>query len=122
MSATDAPAIPELELRNWWKNRALVEAEAVVPKAIEYGSNSLMQLGRTVARLQGREVDDAEALELGCWINVVQKVERWSDAVLRGDRPSDDTPYDAGVYIRMMQRIREVGGWPFGPDNKENQQ
>jgi hypothetical protein len=108
--------IPELELKAWWKERAHLEAEAVIPKAVEYGSNSLMQLGRMVARLQGREVDDAEALELGCWVNTVQKVERWTDAVLRGDRPSDDTPYDIGVYVRMAQRVRDVGGWPFGPE------
>jgi hypothetical protein len=36
--------------------------------------------------------------------------------VLRGDRPSDDTPYDIGVYVRMAQRVRDVGGWPFGPE------
>lgn len=102
----------EQELTEWWLDRAHVEAQAVVPKAVEYGSNSLMALGRKIALLQGREVGDAEALELGCWINVVQKVERWTDAVLRGERPSEDTPYDAGVYIRMAQRVRETGMWP----------
>lgn len=107
---------PELELVAWWEGRAGAEAAAVVPKAVEYGSNSLMQLGRMQARLQGREVADAEALELGCWINLVQKVERWSDAVLRGDRPSEDTMFDIGVYTRMAQRVRDVGGWPFGPE------
>lgn len=103
---------PVEELTAWWLKRAEDEARAVVPKAVEYGSNSLMQLGRKMAQMQGREVSNEEALELGCWVNTVQKVERWTDAVMRGDRPSDDTPYDIGIYVKMAQRIRDVGSWP----------
>lgn len=102
----------ELLLTEWWLKRAEAEARAVVPKAIEYGSNSLMQLGYMMARLQGRTVDDSEALELGCWVNAVQKIERWTDAVLRGERTSDDSIYDLGIYVKMAQRIRDVGHWP----------
>jgi hypothetical protein len=102
----------EDELTEWWLQRAKEEAEAVIPKAVAYGSNSLMQLGRKVAQLQGRQVDDAEAMELGCWINAVQKIERWTDSVMRGERCSDDTIYDAGIYVKMVQRIRDVGSWP----------
>jgi hypothetical protein len=99
-------------LTEWWLKRAAAEAEGVVPKSIEYGSNSLMQLGRKMAQLQGREVSEAEALELGCWANCIQKIERWTDAVMRGERPSDDTILDAGVYLKMVQRIRDSGSWP----------
>jgi len=99
-------------LTDWWVQRAEAEARAVVPKAVEYGSNSLMQLGHTIAQMQHREVNDEEALELGCWINAVQKLGRWTDAVMRGDRPSDDSIYDLGVYCRMAQRIRDAGSWP----------
>lgn len=99
-------------LTAWWLTRAEEEARAVIPKAVAYGSNSLMQLGRKVAQLQGRTVTDAEAMELGCWINAVQKIERWTDSVMRGERCSDDTIYDAGIYVKMVQRIRDVGSWP----------
>lgn len=99
-------------LTDWWLKRAEDEARAVVPKATEYGSNSLMQLGRKQAQLQGRVVPDDEALELGCWINLVQKVERWTDSVMRSERPSEDTIYDCGIYVKMAQRIRDAGSWP----------
>lgn len=107
----DASAM-EAALNEWWLKRAEGEARAVVPKAIAYGSNSLMQLGRKLAQLQNREVPDDEALELGCWINAVQKIERWTDAVMRGERCSDDSIYDLGIYVKMAQRIRDVGSWP----------
>lgn len=107
-----ADASIESVVTEWWLKRAKEEAESVVPKAVEYGSNSLMQLGRKMAQLQGREVGDDEALELGCWANLIQKVERMTDSVMRGERCSDDTVYDIGIYIKMVQRIRDVGSWP----------
>lgn len=103
------------ELWDWWIEQAKDEAEGVLPKAIEYGSNSLIQVGRKMAQLQGRTVGDEEATELGCWVYTVSKVERWTDAVMRGERPGDDTLYDARVYLGMARRNREVGGWPTGP-------
>ena len=116
---SDAVTPPDLAhtLTTWWLDRAQEEAGSVVPKAIAYGSNSLMQLGRKMAQLQGREITDDEALELGCWVNTVQKIERWTDSVMRGERCSDDTIYDAGVYLKMVQRIRDVGSWPGLPNN-----
>lgn len=110
--SVDRPKSLEEGITEWWLERAAEEAKAVVPKAIAYGSNSLMQLGRKMAQLQGREVSDDEALELGCWANLVQKVERMTDSVMRGERCSDDTVYDVGVYIKMVQRIRDAGSWP----------
>lgn len=109
------PSRLEAELTEWWMDRAEEEVRRTVPKAVEYGSHSLTQLGRTLAQLQGREVDDEEALELGCWINAVQKMGRWTDSVMRGERCSDDSIYDLGVYVRMTQRIRDSGGWPGVP-------
>lgn len=102
-------------LQQWWLDRAKEEAQAVVPKAVTYGSNSLLQLGRKMAQLQGREASDEEAMELGCWVYAVGKIERWTDAVMRGERPSDDTLYDIGIYIKMAQRIRDAGSWPGLP-------
>lgn len=112
MAADDQNRGLEAVLTEWWLKRAEREANEVVPKAVEYGSNSLMQVGRKMAQLQGRTVADDEALELGCWSYAIGKVERWTDAVMRGERPSDDTLHDIGVYIKMAQRIRDAGSWP----------
>lgn len=100
------------DLTDWWTDQAEADIKLVAAKAVEYGSNSLAQLGFKVAKLQRRAVTVEEALELGCWINAIQKIERWSDAVMRGQRPSDDTLYDAQVYLQMARRIRQAGGWP----------
>lgn len=100
------------QLTQWWLDRARDEAAQVAPKAAEYGSNSLAQMGRKMAQLQGRQVGDEEALELGCWAYMIGKVERWTDAVMRGERPSDDTLHDIAVYTKMAQRIRATGDWP----------
>lgn len=100
------------ELFDWWATTARKDAEMVVPKSVEYGSNSLEQVGRKMAQLQGREVTKAEALELGCWSYAIGKMERWTDAVMRGETPSIDTLVDLGVYTTMARRIREVGDWP----------
>lgn len=84
----------------------------VIPKSVEYGANSLVRLGQTLGRLAGREVSHEEAIELGIWIYVLGKVERWTDAVLDGRRPKDDIPFDIGIYAKMAQRNREKGSWP----------
>lgn len=106
-------------LRDWWIDQAHIEAEAVVPKAVEYGANSMIEVGRTMARIQGRtDVSEEEAIELACMFYLMGKLGRWVDAVAEGRRPSDDTIYDIGVYARMAQRVRAVGGWPFGPDTE----
>lgn len=98
--------------RNWWTEVAQRDHAMVGPKAAEYGSNSLEQMGRKMAQLQGLEVTKEEALELGCWAYAIGKMERWTDAVMRGERPSIDTLIDLGVYVTMVRRIRQYGDWP----------
>lgn len=107
-------------LGRWWNDQTATEIEQVVPKAVEYGPNSMVVVGQAMARLNGREVSDEEAVELACMLYVYGKLGRWLDAAAEGKRPSDDTIYDIGIYIKMAQRARDVGGWPFGPDDKEN--
>jgi hypothetical protein len=107
----------EKALGDWWLDKAKDEVERVVPKAIEYGSTDLRDIGRDLAECMGREVTDEEATELGIFFYLRGKMSRWIDAVKRGDRPSDDTIYDVGVYCRMAQRNRDAGGWP-GVDTK----
>lgn len=100
------------DLTHWWAEKSLGQVDMVAAKAVEYGSNSLTELGRKLAQLNGREVNDEEAQELGCWINAVQKMGRWTDAVRKGARPSDDSIVDLMVYCMMSLRLRETGGWP----------
>lgn len=103
---------PAPDLEAWWVSIARGDAHAAAIKAAAYGSNSLMEEGRKVAKLQGREVTDDEALELGCWNYITGKSGRWSDAVLRGERVGDDTLLDIVTYAMMARRIRAAGNWP----------
>lgn len=123
MTGVIAPEDPEVALMrkalyNWWVERAEGEADAVVPKAVEYGANSMIEVGRTMARLAHRDVTDEEAIEMACMFYIAGKLGRWVDAVAEGKRPSDDTIYDIGIYTKMAQRNRDVGGWPFNPEDK----
>ena len=43
---------------------------------------------------------------------IVGKMARWTDAIRTGRRVSDDTLFDLGIYVRMVHRVRAVGGWP----------
>lgn len=91
------------------------EAAAVVAKAVEYGSNSMTELGHDIAKLAHREITDAQAIELACYFYIKGKMGRWSDAIVAGKDVSDDTLGDIGVYVRMAQRVRSNGGWPGAP-------
>lgn len=109
-------------LKDWWLEQSRQEIEAVVPKAVEYGSTDLAVIGRTMGRLMGRNGDlsHEEATEIGIYFYLVGKLARWEDAIINGRRVSDDTLHDASVYIKMQQRNRAVGGWPFAPHDKED--
>jgi hypothetical protein len=101
------------DLRRWWLEMAENEIERTVPKAEEYGATDLVAIGRVLAACMGRRgVTDADATELAIFFYMVGKMARWEDAVRRGDKVSDDTLFDIGVYVRMAQRNRSHGGWP----------
>jgi hypothetical protein len=103
------------ELRGWWNDLANFEADQVIGKAVEYGSRDLVEIGLDLARICDRKVSEQEAAELGVYFYLRGKIARWTEAVARGERPSDDTLKDIGVYVRMAQRIRSNGGWPGVP-------
>lgn len=110
----------EMALQDWWQTKALEEVTAVAPKAVEYSSVDLVWIGRTLGLILGRDgLDDEEATELGIFFYEVGKIGRWIGAIKEGRRPSDDTLFDAGIYIKMAQRNRDVGGWPFAKDDSE---
>jgi type IV secretory pathway TrbD component len=102
----------EEQLAGWWRSQAESEISMVVDKAIEYGARDLVLMGRELAAMAGREVTDQQAAELGCVMYLVGKMARVSAAWSEGRMPSDDTYLDIGVYVRMVQRIRQSGGWP----------
>lgn len=103
---------PEQQLIDWWMGKAASECEQTVSKAIEYGATDLIDIGMMLGRTMRRDVDEEEAAELGVFFYLIGKIARWQSAIERGDRPSDDTLLDIGVYVRMAQRIRHSGGWP----------
>lgn len=105
------------DLNQWWMDTAHAEAVAVVDKAVEYGANSMTELGHEIAKLSGRKITDAEAIELACYFYIKGKLGRWSDAIMAGRPVSDDTLNDIGVYVRMAQRVRSNGGWPGTPNS-----
>jgi hypothetical protein len=101
------------ELARWWREQTEDDIAKTVPKAIEYGAQDLLDMGRDAAGILGREgVSDEEAMEIAIWFYLRGKLARWTAAIRRGDRVSDDTVFDVGIYARMVQRIREVGSWP----------
>lgn len=108
----------EQALHDWWIEQAKQEVEAVAPKAVEYGASDLAEIGRTMGQAMGRngDVSDEEATELGIYFYMLGKMARWTAAVKEGRRVSDDTILDIGIYNKMVQRNRAVGGWPFGKD------
>lgn len=117
------PIVTGDELTDWWLNKAEAEVKPMVDKALEYGGRGaaidLIEIGRDLFRIAGREPDeytDADATEMGIYFYLRGKFGRWQAAVLEGRTVSDDTLHDIGIYVRMAQRAREVGGWPYGSE------
>lgn len=104
------------ELAQWWADKADAEIDQTVAKAVEYGADDLRDIGHDLADIADRKVSHEEAVELGIYFYLRGKMSRWTSAIRRGERPSDDTLLDIGVYSRMAQRNRQVGGWPNNPE------
>lgn len=101
------------ELEQWWLAMAGEEIERTVPKAIEYGSTDLAEIGRQMLAAGLHEGNhETPTEELGVYFYMVGKMARWTDAIRTGRRVSDDTLFDLGIYVRMVQRVRAVGEWP----------
>lgn len=116
---------PEIEkakeaIADWWLENARQAIEAVSPKAAEYGSTDLAELGRDLAMLMNRDgMSHEELTELGIYMYMLGKFSRWRDAIKDGRRVSLDTIYDIKVYATMAERNRDVGGWPFPVGHEE---
>ena len=105
------------ELERWWLAMANEEIERTVPKVIEYGSTDLAEIGRQMASVSGLATpegltDEAYWSELGITFYACGKMARVMEAVREGRVASDDSWFDLGVYVRMVQRVRHSGAWP----------
>lgn len=113
-------------MRDWWRQQADREVAMTVPKAIEYGSADTIEIGYDLlttfsgkSRVQvyeefgGPAAADRYAFEVGCYFFIRGKLARFTSALRRGESVSDDTLHDIAVYTKMIQRVREVGAWPF---------
>lgn len=107
-------------IEDWWLENSRQAIDAVAPKAAEYGSTDLAELGRDLAMLMNRDgMSHEELTELGIYMYMLGKFSRWRDAIKDGRRVSLDTIYDIKVYATMAERNRAVGGWPFPIDEEE---
>src|SRR5690625_5454377 len=79
------------QLTTEWAKLARAEIDQTIPKATEYGQQSLINLGNQLAQLQGRQVTDAQAMELACWSYLNGKMQRFNDAVINGKRSEEHT-------------------------------
>lgn len=119
---TMPPKAEDSDLVRWWVAKARNEIEPIAAKISEYGGDGraidLFEIGRTmnesgiVHPIDADEDDDSWQAELGIYFYLVGKFARWKAAIQEGRKVSDDTLLDIGIYIRMAQRIRDVGGWP----------
>lgn len=97
----------------WWLGMVELLAPAIQEKARQYGTNSLVEVGRLYARAQGRDpIGQVEAIEIGCMMYAYGKMQRVVDAMQRGELPSTDTWHDLMVYSAMAQFARAHGRWP----------
>lgn len=119
---------PAEELAEWWISTASAEIEPLIAKMQEYGGMGraidLEEIGRGlinsgVSPWESPGDGTPRALfeirehqELGIYFYLLGKFARWTAAVKEGRPVSDDTLLDIGIYVRMVQRIRQKGGWP----------
>ena len=101
-------------LIHWWIGFAFAEVMATAPKAEEYGSTELVEAGAVLQSMLSHPIgtSDASAMEVQIYLYVLGKIGRWTAAMRCGERVSDDTLFDIGVYVRMAQKIRDTGEWP----------
>lgn len=128
--STEAKEDPEAAdsvsaLRGWWEQTAHDEVAGLIAKMVEYGGLSratdLTEIGRHLTEVGVPEgpllgsggVQEGWLQELGIYFYLVGKFARWSAAIQEGRPVSDDTLLDIGIYVRMAQRVRAVGGWPL---------
>lgn len=99
------------ELAVWWRDEVANDIAETVAKARKYGTASMVDHGRTLARVAGHEVNDRQALEWAIWSYLSGKVGRWTAALARGEEPDYDTLFDISIYAMMARKVRRTGKW-----------
>ncbi len=89
-------------LRKWWIDHATTEADGMITKLDEYGTGDLHEIGAQLAKLNGREVTQAQAYELGVMFYLIGKMQRVITAAHLERDASDDTWHDIAVYAKMV--------------------
>jgi hypothetical protein len=111
---TDDPPFDDGDsrLRQWWTDSAFDEADRTIAKKERYGSLDLVELGQALRRMSARpRLDDpCEAMELGCLMYLLGKIERAIENVARGNPIDSDHWFDIHVYAKMAQAAR-AGVW-----------
>eukprot|EP00752_Nemacystus_decipiens_P016654 g14894.t1 len=106
---------PRSLLADWWEQSSRTQLDATVAKMDEYGSNDLVEIGSMMHRLSKHSPAPrtrAERIELGCFFYLLGKMARATEAIERGEWPSDDTWFDLEVYAKMRldERMAEFPG------------
>lgn len=106
------------ELIDWWTCLAASDANAVIPKAVEYGGADFDIMGAAMLGLKPELWDGADAgerlaqgREMAIMFYALGKVARAMSAYGEGRKPSDDTLADLARYAMMARRVRETGKW-----------
>lgn len=102
----------EMDLTAWWETTAAHDLAETIPKAIAYGSESMVDFGRSLASLAGRrDIPEAEALEWAIFAYLEGKMGRWRAKLKRGERCDADTLKDIDVYATMARKVQDTGHW-----------
>jgi hypothetical protein len=97
-----------VSLHQFWNDTTARHINMTVPKIQEYGSRDLVDMGREILSLTGRDTDDDRlAFEAGVFFYVRGKVARWAAAVGRGEPVSRDTLDDLIIYCTLVLHNRE---------------
>ncbi len=107
----DARDPGRMGIEEWWNEVATADVAAFLPKFQEYGSNDLVEIGRTQAAIAGWEgLDESQLAELGIFFYLYGKMARWAEALADKRWASDDTLHDVTVYSMMARRNRAAKG------------
>lgn len=90
------------KLHNWWVQHATSEADGMIAKLDEYGTGDLHEIGVQLAKLNGRDVTEQQAYELGVMFYLIGKMQRVITAAHLERDASDDTWHDIAVYAKMV--------------------
>lgn len=118
----DQPEDPNERIFRQYLHQLVDEiVDNTAPKAREYGTTELAQLGATLSHVAGVQVSNySHATQNAVWFYASGKLARWTAAVARQQQPSRDTVYDLLIYCLMWLKIHETGEW--WPDKPGDQQ